>query len=72
MYLDPAARDFFADWPRAVVGTLDLDFEAMEFPAHPGLTLSIYLAAAGTPAAAGLQLLASWAATTSRSEAAGA
>jgi MmyB-like transcription regulator ligand binding domain len=22
-----------------VVGTLDLDFEAMEFPAHPGLTL---------------------------------
>lgn len=95
-YLDPAAREFFADWDRAaddiaamlrseagsnphdkqlveligelstrseefrirwaahnvrfhrtghkrlhhpVVGTLDLDYEAMEFPAHPGLTL---------------------------------
>jgi hypothetical protein len=44
----------------------------MEFPAHPGLTLLIYSAAAGTPAADGRQLLASWAATTSRSEAAGA
>ncbi len=55
-----------------VVGTLDLDFEAMEFPAYPGLTLPIYTAAAGTPAADALQLLASWAATTSRSEVAGA
>ena len=25
-----------------VVGPLDLDFEAMEFPAHPGLTLVVY------------------------------
>jgi len=32
-----------------VVGTLDLDFEAMELPAHPGLTLLAYTAAAGTP-----------------------
>jgi transcriptional regulator with XRE-family HTH domain len=120
IYLDPAARDFFADWDRAaddiaamlrseaghnphdkqlieligelstrsedfrarwaahnvrfhrtghkrlrhpVVGPLDLDFEAMEFPAHPGLTLVIYTAAAGTPAADNLKLLASWAAT---------
>jgi transcriptional regulator with XRE-family HTH domain len=46
-----------------VVGTLDLDFEAMEFPAHPGLTLLTYTAAAGTPTADGLKMLASWAAT---------
>jgi len=120
VYLDPAAREFFADWDRAaddiaamlrseagsnprdkqlieligelstqssqfrtrwaahnvrfhrtghkrihhpVVGTLDLDFEAMEFPAHPGLTLLAYTAAAGTPTADSLKLLASWAAT---------
>jgi len=46
-----------------VVGTLDLDFEAMEFPAHPGLTLLAYTAAAGTPTADSLRMLASWAAT---------
>jgi transcriptional regulator with XRE-family HTH domain len=120
IYLDPAAREFFADWARAaddiaamlrseagsnphdkqlveligelstqsnefrtrwaahnvrfhrtgrkcirhpVVGTLDLDFEAMEFPAHPGLTLLAYTAAAGTPTADSLRMLASWAAT---------
>ena len=120
VYLDPAARDFFADWERSAddiaamlrseagrnprdkqlieligelamhsedfrtrwaahnvrfhrtghkrlhhpaVGTLDLDFEAMEFPAHPGLTLLVYTAAAATPAADNLKLLASWAAT---------
>jgi transcriptional regulator with XRE-family HTH domain len=119
-YLDPAARDFFADWERAaddiaamlrseagstpddkqlieligelstrseefrtrwaaqnvrfhrtghkrlhhpIVGTLDLDFEAMEFPAHPGLTLLTYTAAADTPTADSLKVLASWAAT---------
>ena len=120
VYLDPAAREFFADWDRAaddiaamlrseagsnphdkqlielvgelstrseefrsrwaahnvrfhrtgrkcihhpVVGTLDLNFEAMEFPAHPGLTLLAYTAAAGTPTADSLKMLASWAAT---------
>jgi transcriptional regulator with XRE-family HTH domain len=120
VYLDPAAREFFADWERAaddiaamlrseagsnphdkqlveligelstrsqefrtrwaahnvrfhrtghkrihhpVVGTLDLDFEAMEFPAHPGLTLLAYTAAAGTPTADSLRMLGSWAAT---------
>ena len=119
-YLDPAARDFFADWERTaddiaamlrseagrnphdkqlveligelstrsedfrtrwaahnvrfhrtghkrlrhpVVGPLDLNFEAMEFPAHPGLTLLVYTAPAGSPAADSLKLLASWAAT---------
>jgi transcriptional regulator with XRE-family HTH domain len=120
VYLDPAAREFFADWERAaddiaamlrseagsnphdkqlieligelstrseefrtrwaahnvrfhrtgrkcihhpVVGTLDLNFEAMELPAHPGLTLLAYTAAAGTPTADSLRMLASWAAT---------
>jgi transcriptional regulator with XRE-family HTH domain len=120
VYLDPASREFFADWERAaddiaamlrseagssphdkqlieligelstrseefrrrwaahnvrfhrtgrkslrhpVVGMLDLDFEAMEFPAHPGLTLLVYTAAAGTPTADSLRMLASWAAT---------
>ena len=46
-----------------VVGTLDLNFEAIEFPAHPGLTMVVYTAAAATPAADNLKLLASWAAT---------
>jgi transcriptional regulator with XRE-family HTH domain len=120
VYLDPAARDFFADWELAagdiaamlrsavgrtphdkqlveligelsagsedfrtrwaahnvrfhrtgrkrfrhpVIGALDLDFEAMEFPSHPGLTLLVYTAAAAAPAADNLKLLASWAAT---------
>jgi transcriptional regulator with XRE-family HTH domain len=123
-YLDPAAREFFADWQRAaddiaamlrseagsnphdkqlveligelstrsedfrtrwaahnvrfhrtghkqlhhpVAGTLDLDYEAMEFPAHPGLTLLTYTAAAGTPTADSLKMLASWAATAEQS-----
>ena len=46
-----------------VVGLLDLDFEAMEFPAHPGLTLLVYTAPATSPASDNLKLLASWAAT---------
>lgn len=46
-----------------VVGQLDLDFEAMELPAEPGLQLNIYTAAADTPTADGLKLLASWAAS---------
>jgi transcriptional regulator with XRE-family HTH domain len=46
-----------------VAGTLELDFEAMEFPAHPGLTLLTYTAAADTPTADSLRLLASWAVT---------
>ena len=123
-YLDPAAREFFADWERAaddiaamlrseagsnphdkqlveligelstrseefrtrwaahnvrfhrtghkrlhhpVVGILDLDYEALEFPAHPGLTLLTYTAPAGTPTADSLKMLASWAATAEQS-----
>lgn len=46
-----------------VVGQLDLDFESMELPSEPGLTLNVYTAAAGTPTADGLRMLASWAAT---------
>jgi transcriptional regulator with XRE-family HTH domain len=46
-----------------VVGRLDLDFEAMEFPAHPGLTMLAYTAPAGSPTADSLKMLASWAAT---------
>lgn len=46
-----------------VVGQLDLDFEALELPAEPGLQLNIYTAAAETPTADALKLLASWAAS---------
>ena len=52
-----------------VVGQLDLNFESMELPSEPGLTLNVYTAAAGTPAADGLKMLASWAATQDRAEA---
>ncbi|WP_103340716.1 helix-turn-helix transcriptional regulator [Amycolatopsis sp. CA-126428] len=45
-----------------VVGRLDLDVESMELPADPGLLLNVYTAPAGTAAADGLALLASWAA----------
>jgi transcriptional regulator with XRE-family HTH domain len=46
-----------------VVGDLDLNFEAMELPSQPGLTLLVYTAAKDTPTADSLKLLASWAAT---------
>lgn len=46
-----------------VVGQLDLDFEAMALPSEPGLQLNVYTAAANTPTADGLKLLASWAAS---------
>ncbi|MGI5502268.1 helix-turn-helix transcriptional regulator [Lentzea sp. CA-135723] len=46
-----------------VVGQLDLNFESMELPSESGLTLNVYTAAAGTPTADGLRMLASWAAT---------
>ncbi|WP_089961146.1 helix-turn-helix transcriptional regulator [Lentzea xinjiangensis] len=49
-----------------VVGRLDLDVEAMELPADPGLLLTVYTAAAGTVTADGLALLASWAASQER------
>jgi hypothetical protein len=46
-----------------LVGELDLNFEAMELPSEPGLRLNLYTADPDTPAAYGLKLLASWAAT---------
>jgi hypothetical protein len=46
-----------------VVGRLDLDFEGMELASSPGLQLNVYSAAAGTPTADALRLLASWAAS---------
>ncbi len=45
------------------MGRLDLDFEALELPSEPGLALNVYNAAAGTPTADALKLLASWVAT---------
>ncbi|MEU0598222.1 helix-turn-helix transcriptional regulator [Streptomyces sp. NPDC006393] len=45
------------------VGVLTLDFDAMELPARPGLTLTAYSAAPGTPDHDALRLLAAWAAT---------
>ena len=35
----------------------------MELPSEPGLTLNVYTAAPDSPAADGLKMLASWAAT---------
>ncbi len=46
-----------------VVGDLELNYEAMEFPADPGLTMFTYSAEPGSPSDDGLKLLASWAAT---------
>lgn len=46
-----------------VVGRLDLNFESMELPSERGLFLNVYTAAPDTPAADGLKMLASWAAT---------
>lgn len=46
-----------------VVGDLEMNFEAMEFPSEPGLVLLVYTAAAGTPTADALKLLGSWAKT---------
>jgi transcriptional regulator with XRE-family HTH domain len=46
-----------------VVGPLDLDFDAMDIPAEPGLVLTAFTAEPGTPSADALALLASWSAT---------
>ena len=52
-----------------VVGDLELDFEALEFPGEPGLRMFVYTAAPNTPSADALKLLASWAATQAEEEA---
>ena len=46
-----------------IAGDLDLGFEAMQLPGDAGLTVVIYTAQPGTPTAAALQFLASWAET---------
>jgi MmyB-like transcription regulator ligand binding domain len=46
-----------------VVGDLELDYEAMEFPGEPGLRMFVYTAAPNTTSADGLALLATWAVT---------
>jgi MmyB-like transcription regulator ligand binding domain len=46
-----------------VVGDLDLNFEAMELPSQPGLTLLVYTAPQHSTTADSLKVLASWAAT---------
>lgn len=45
-----------------VVGDLDLEFEAMQFPADPDMVLTVYTAESGSASADALQLLATWAA----------
>jgi hypothetical protein len=45
------------------IGEITLDFDAMELPAHPGLTLTAYSAEPGTPDHDALHLLASLIAT---------
>ncbi|MFC4326435.1 helix-turn-helix transcriptional regulator [Streptomyces andamanensis] len=46
-----------------VVGDITLDFDSMELPAQPGLSLTALSVAPGTPDHDRLQLLAAWAAT---------
>ncbi len=46
-----------------VVGQLDLNYESMELPSEPGLTLNVYTTPPDTPTADALKMLASWAAT---------
>ncbi|WP_125616577.1 helix-turn-helix transcriptional regulator [Specibacter cremeus] len=56
-------RTGFKKLHHPIVGDLELNFEAMEFPSDPGLTLLVYTAPQGTPTADALKLLASWAST---------
>ena len=46
-----------------VVGDLELTYEAVEFPAHPELTMFVYTAEPGSASEEALKFLASWAAT---------
>ena len=51
-----------------VVGDLELTYEAMEFPAHPGLTMFAYSAEPGSASEDALTLLASWVATVEQAD----
>ncbi|MER7250470.1 helix-turn-helix transcriptional regulator [Kribbella sp. NPDC000426] len=46
-----------------IVGDLEIDFEAMEFPSDPGLTMVVYTAPPDSPTLDAFKLLASWSAT---------
>ena len=46
-----------------IAGDLTLDYDALEIPADPGLTIIAYTAEPGSPTRQALDLLASWAAT---------
>ena len=51
-----------------VVGDLTVGFNAMELPADPGLTLTVYTAEPGSPTAEKLAVLASWTATAAEAQ----
>lgn len=51
-----------------VVGDLDLTYEGMQLLSDPGLVLFVYTAEPGSASRQGLDLLATWAATTEREE----
>jgi transcriptional regulator with XRE-family HTH domain len=51
-----------------LVGDLTVGFNAMELPADPGLTLTVYTAEPGSPSAEKLALLASWTATLAQAQ----
>jgi transcriptional regulator with XRE-family HTH domain len=51
-----------------IVGDLELTYEAMELPSHPGLTMFALTPEPGSASADALSLLASWAATRSTEE----
>jgi transcriptional regulator with XRE-family HTH domain len=53
-----------------VVGELHLAYESMELPADPGLSIVTFTAEVGSASQDGLELLASWAATTDRQDSA--
>ena len=53
-----------------LVGDLSLDYDVLELPADPGLTIVAYTAEAGSPAQQGLDLLASWTSTPDQAPAA--
>jgi hypothetical protein len=72
---EPDERHDQVRWRLGLVDRRDVDIAGESFGGslrgvvdgdeHPGLTLLVYTAPAGTPAADGLKMLASWAATQS-------
>jgi hypothetical protein len=51
-----------------LVGDITVAFNAMELPADPGLTLTIYTAEPGSPSDDKLKVLASWSATSAQAD----